>query len=110
MSSHLCLLSLHIVLCYAVLRCALPQLPWDNFRLSHSDGKPYGDLDPRFLDEVNSGENPFRNIVSSVGTVHSALFLCAAFSADCLYSFSVHLIPRKTIVNMRAVATKHQGY
>lgn len=48
--------------------CVVCQLPWDNFRLSHSDGKPYGDLDPRFLDEVNSGENPFRNIAGSVGT------------------------------------------
>lgn len=36
-------------------------LPWANFRLSHSDCKPYGDLDPRFLDDVNSGLNPFQN-------------------------------------------------
>ena len=47
------------------------QLPWDNYRLSHSDGKPYGDLDPRFLDDVNMGDNPFRTAETSQGTLKS---------------------------------------
>jgi hypothetical protein len=53
------------------IRCLLTQLPWDNYRLSHSDGKPYGDLDPRFLDDINRNENPYKDLDVTLGTLRT---------------------------------------
>ena len=52
------------------IHCLPIQLPWDNYRLSHSDGKPYGDLDPRFLDDINRNENPYKDLNVTLGTSH----------------------------------------
>ena len=51
--------------------CLPIQLPWDNYRLSHSDGKPYGDLDPRFLDDINRNENPYKDLDVTLGTLRT---------------------------------------